>query len=197
MSSISILPCTAADGPAIGALNVHAFWTDRTWVRLWPGKTRDYVASQAARRGTHMLLSDRRRRRHLKAVDPADDNRIVGYARWEMPLSLPADREEGRDRLGHSLWPQARVPDVSDNDRQRAQEESEAADWEFDRSLDVLDPPMIDMKDEQMRHKHYICRLVRFRIRDAQMPTDQCWTTSPSTPTTGAVASPCRWCRRA
>jgi len=154
---VSILPCTSIDGPAIGTLNVHAFWTDRTWVRLWPGKSLDFVATQAAKRGTHMLLSDQGRRRHLKAVDHANDDRIVGYARWQMPLFPHPSGGEVPERFGCNLWPDARVPDVPDNERQRAQAASEAADWDFDRALDVLDPPMLDMKEKWMGVKPYIC----------------------------------------
>ena len=173
MSFISIQPCTAADGPAIGALNVRAFWTDRTWVRMWPGRTREYMAAQGERRGTHMLLSNRRQSRHLKAVDTADGNRVVGYARWKLPNIIPPAHGQGQEKAtqrGHfsyNSWPEAQVPEVSDDERQQAQMESDAADWDFDRALDVLDPPMIDMKDRLMRYKHYVCR---FRYAEAQKP---------------------------
>ena len=155
MESIAILPCSAIDGPSIGTLNVHAFWTDITWVQLWPGKTRDYVASQAAKRGTHMLLSIQSRRRHLKAVDLANEGRIVAYARWVMPEERVADGD-GENTPESTLWPEGEVPDVLDQERQQAQLMSGEADWEFDRALDVLDPPMLDMKEKWMRGKRYI-----------------------------------------
>jgi len=160
MPRIQIIACNVSDGPAIGASNIAAFWTDPTWVRMWPGKTREYVASQASRRMSHRLLVDREHKRHLKAVDTLTGE-IVGYACW----TLPTDAAEG-------MWVEAQVPEVGQEVYEAMEKEFRDADWEFDRALDVLDPPMLDMKARWTQGRKYIRQSApneSFEVRTGQL----------------------------
>lgn len=165
MAPIIISPCTASDGPAIAENNIPAFWTDSTWVLIWPGKTCDYVTEQAARRTPHTLLMDPAHRRHQMAVDEGT-GAVVGYCRWILPCSAErAPEAASAEALDHSipcqcmeLWPEARAPKVEDEEvRLEFERQFKAADWEYDHSLDVLDESMMEMKARLMAKKNYIC----------------------------------------
>ena len=145
MTPFTIDSCTIDDGPAIAYNNISAFWTDPNWVLLWRGKTLDHVISQSVRRQPYNLLKDPARYRHLKAVDIMS-GAIVGYARWILP---EADTED-------KLWSSARVPAVSQENEREAKREFDAADWNFDHAMDVLDPPMNEMKHRLMKEKRYL-----------------------------------------
>lgn len=146
MPPFQILACNLADGPALARNNIAAFWTDSTWVLMWPGKTCEYVTSQAALRIAHNLFSNREKWRHLKAVDTATGN-LVGYVRWV----LPEDDGEGK------VWPSALGPAWSAEEMEKARRESQSADWEFDHGLDGLDD---GIKERLMEGKRYLreCR---------------------------------------
>ncbi|RDW66458.1 hypothetical protein BP6252_10093 [Coleophoma cylindrospora] len=145
MPPFHVLPCTLADGPALARNNIAAFWTDPTWILMWPGKTCEYVTSQATLRIAHNLLSNREKWRHLKAVDTATGE-LVGYVRWV----LPEDDPEGK------TWSAALGPVGSAEEREKARRESESADWEFDHSLDKQDEVMVGLKEDLMGGKRYL-----------------------------------------
>ncbi|CAD6567379.1 MAG: hypothetical protein ASARMPREDX12_000232 [Alectoria sarmentosa] len=148
ISHIIITSCTIADGPAIARNNIPAFWTDSTWVLIWPGKTCEYVTAQAARRMAATLLKDPAHVRHQKAIN-AQSGAIFGYVRWVLPC---VDDENAAG----SGWIAARVPAVSEAQQHEAERERDAADWEYDHALDDLDEQMLDMKRRLMDGKRYM-----------------------------------------
>lgn len=152
MPALAVVPCTTDDGPAIALNNISAFWTDPTWVLLWPGKTLDSVVSQAVRRMAHTLLIDPVHRRHEKAIDIVS-GAVVGYVRWSLTeagpqATAPWDPE--------NLWTAARVPAVDEERRLEAEREFTAADWNYDHALDELDGPMLEIKDRLLKKKNYL-----------------------------------------
>ncbi|KAK9386669.1 hypothetical protein V1515DRAFT_645294 [Lipomyces mesembrius] len=150
MAPFQIVPCTIDDGLSLAQNNIYAFWTDPTWVLMWPGKTKEYVTAQAARRMPHNLLTDRKHRRHQKVVD-TQTGRVVGYARWDLPDlddAVPGELEH--------LWPEARVAAVDSERAIAAEREFKAADWDFDHSLDELDEKALAIKRRLMKPKEYI-----------------------------------------
>lgn len=151
-SRIFITSCTIADGPAIARNNIPAFWTDSTWVLMWPGKTCEYVTAQAARRMPATLLKDPAHVRHQKAVN-AQSGAIVGYARWILPRLDDEIAARGR-------WTAARVPAVSEAQQREADRERDAADWEYDHALDDLDEQMLEVKRRLMDGKRYMRELM-------------------------------------
>jgi len=160
MDSFSILPCTIADGPAMGRNNVQAFWTDQTWTQVWRGLTREYVAEQAAKRGRRNLLLDRDHRRHLKAVDNST-GALVGYARWVLPHAVIEGSTAGGGGGGEDpcrgLWAEARIPDVGEDVRREAEREGEGADWDVERSgMYGIDEPITTMEAELVKGKRYM-----------------------------------------
>ncbi|MCJ1472256.1 hypothetical protein MMC13_000903 [Lambiella insularis] len=152
MPAFAISSCTVDDGPALGHLNVSAFWTDPTWVLIWRGKTVDYVALQAARRMPRNLLTDTAHRRHQKAVD-INFGAVVGYARWILPDTATEAAAVGSP---DSLWPEARVPAVSKEREDEAEAEFTDADWSFDHALDQLDGLVIEIQNRIMKGKDYL-----------------------------------------
>lgn len=153
MQEFVIETCTVADGPAMGRNNVTAFWTDQTWIQIWRGRTCEYVAEQAARRGSKNLLLDRAHRRHLKAVDPLT-GALIGYARWVLP-DAGCPGEDGDPC--NALWTNARIPDVPEELREKAERESDAADWTFTGGhMDGIDDPIEAMQDVLRGKKRYI-----------------------------------------
>ena len=71
------------------------------------------------------------------------------------------DDDDGEsDRQVNNWWISARVPDAAANisDARRAEIEAakNGADWSYDRSLDVLDEPMLAMKERLMKGKKHM-----------------------------------------
>jgi len=156
MSHLAISACTISDAATIGRNNIAAFWTDPTWIRMWPGKTREYVAEQAALRMARTLATDLAHRRHLKAVDAASGE-ILGYARWQFVLAPgQAQSEDEGEARSRAWWPEAVGPQLSEAQMAEANAQADSADWEFDTALDVLDPPMLDMKKRHTDGKEYM-----------------------------------------
>lgn len=100
--------CTVADGDALAANNLPAFWADPHFRLNWPNRTLEYHVIQIAKRFPNHLLTGRETRRHLKAVHP-DTGRIVGYARWILPAGWELDASV-------TVWPEAVTPAVSEDD---------------------------------------------------------------------------------
>lgn len=153
-SNLIITSCIIADGPAIARNNIPAFWTDSTWVLMWPGKTCEYVTAQAARRMPATLLRDPTHVRHQKAVN-AQSGAIVGYVRWVSPLM-------DDENAAGSRWTTARVPAVSEAQQREAERERDAASWEYDHALDGLDEQMLEMKWRLMHGKRYLLSILPF-----------------------------------
>lgn len=147
MNRFVVSSCTFDDGSSIAKVVVPAFWTDPTWIAIWPGKSLEYVTAQNARRMPHVLLLDRANRRHQKVVD-TDTDAVVGYARWTLP-------QLDNVSLG-TLWPTAQVPGVTLDQELDAEAEYEAADYAFDRSLDELDEPLNEIMSRLMSQKRYV-----------------------------------------
>ncbi|MCJ1433060.1 hypothetical protein MMC27_002419 [Xylographa pallens] len=152
MAPFTISPCSISDGPTLGHINVHAFWTDPTWVLIWHGQTAEHVALQGARRMARNLLTDPAHRRHQKAVDVAS-GAVVGFARWILPS---ASTQAAAGPHPETLWPEARVPAVSKKRADEAEREYAAAEWSFDDGLAELDRPVTEMKARLMDGKAYL-----------------------------------------
>lgn len=110
--------CTVADGDALAANNLPAFWADPHFRLNWPNRTLEYHLIQIAKRFPHNLLTGRDTKRHLKAVDP-DTGRIVGYVRWILPVGS-----------GTSIWPEAVTPAVNKDDEAFFRRLASMADWD-------------------------------------------------------------------
>lgn len=128
MSAITYRKAIAADGPAMGAAHIAAYWEDENWRLIWSHKTREYVSAQSSKRYSMNLLTDREHRRVEVAVDEKT-GRLVGYARWCLPDSLASSSE----------WLEAQVPGVSKEDEDRYAASHASADWKYRSELDVLD----------------------------------------------------------
>jgi hypothetical protein len=146
MAQFEVQSCSYDDGRAIAEVQVSAFWTDPTWVIIWPGKTLEYVIAQYARRIPHTLHSERAHRRHQKIVE-LETNKVVGYARWTLPELSGIDMED--------FWPTARVPDVTKEKEVDSKAEYLAANFDFDRSLDELDRPLDEIMSGFLEQKKY------------------------------------------
>jgi hypothetical protein len=152
-----VTSCSFDDGPAIAKVHISAFWTDPTWVVIWPGKTREYVISQSACRMSHTLLSDRTHRRHQKVVE-TETGAVVGYSRWTLPKLEDSDLD--------SFWPSARVPGVSQEQEHNAESQYETADYEYDHSFDELDKPLDDMMNRIRKEKKYFGKFHSSKLWD-------------------------------
>ena len=138
--------CTVADGAALAHNNFPAFWTDPTWRVIWPMcVTPKFVITQGVLRGPRNLLRDRATLRHQKAVDPATGG-VVGYARWILPPSLAGD----------AAWPEAQVPDVSDEEKAEIERVAETAWWHFNDADTALDIAMSKRKNEMLAEREYL-----------------------------------------
>jgi hypothetical protein len=69
---------------------------------------------------------------------------VVGYCRWILPAGADA-----------GLWPEAKVPRVSEEEEERLKTEYDGADWEYDHALDVLDEPQQEIKSRLFGAKNY------------------------------------------
>lgn len=140
----TISGCTVADGDALAANNLPAFWADPQFRLDWPNRTFEYHLIQIAKRYPHRLLTGRETMRHLKAVHP-DTGRLVGYAR----LILPA----GSDA---SVWPEAVTPAVSEDDEAFFRRLASLADWTIDDCDDEPISPVQKAENEILSKKSYI-----------------------------------------
>jgi len=141
----TIQGCTTADGPLLPKNNVPAFFTNSNWRLIWTRVNKDcaYVMSQASLRFAHsQLLANPARKRHQKVVDST--GQIVGYCRWLLPEGVDGE-----------LWPEAKVPAVSDEEAARWKKDFEEADWKYDHALDDFDKPMLEIKRALMAMKNY------------------------------------------
>ncbi|KAK0639827.1 acyl-CoA N-acyltransferase [Cercophora newfieldiana] len=140
-TTFTISPVTVADGPALAAVCIPAFWTDPHWRLEWRHRTLDYHISQVALRYPRNLLRNRLTARHQKAVDNTTGE-ILGYARWSLPAShATTPVENGTD--AEPAWPEALVPPVSADEEAEIVRVADTAVWDPDLTSDpLLDAPM-------------------------------------------------------
>lgn len=136
--------CTVADGDALAANNLPAFWADPHFRLSWPNRTLEYHVIQIAKRFPNRLLSGRETKRHLKAVDP-ETGRIVGYARWILPAGFDV-----------SVWPEAVTPAVSSEDEAFYRRLATMVDWASGDAADEQVSPVKKAEDEILARKTYI-----------------------------------------
>jgi hypothetical protein len=144
--------CTIADSPALTHNNIPAFWADPHWVLAWKHRTLSYHLAQVAKRTPRTLLTDRRTRRHQKAVDPATGS-VVGYARWV----LPASRAESADD-GTPAWPEAVVPAVSAEEEAEIRRVAGTAHWDPNEEADGIVVPVLEARDEILGRGEYMSK---------------------------------------
>ncbi|KAF7518069.1 hypothetical protein PCG10_000643 [Penicillium crustosum] len=121
-----------ADGTALAANSIPAFWVDPHWVLAWRHRTLEYHISQIALRFPRNLLNNRETLRHQKAVDP-ETGRILGYARWRLPPSHKTNPDDGM-----LIWPEAQVPAVEPEKEAEIRRIAETVVWDPNDDADVL-----------------------------------------------------------
>ncbi|KAL5319711.1 hypothetical protein ACEPPN_012767 [Leptodophora sp. 'Broadleaf-Isolate-01'] len=131
MATYTITGCTVADGAALAANNIPAFWQDPHWHLAWSHRTLPYHILQIAKRIPRNLLASRPTTRHQKAIDPSTGN-IVGYARWTIPASHAADSD------GKPVWGDAMVPAVGEEEEIEIRRVAATADWDPNQESDEL-----------------------------------------------------------
>lgn len=151
MAYWKIEPCTVADAPGLARNNIAAFWEDPTWILLWPNTTQEFLIEQSGKRQPRNLLRNREQTRHLKAVDPAT-GAIVGYARWILPPSYCTTED------GTAEWPNAQVPNVSDEEKKRFDELAESAWWEGRSDMSGIDDKNNAVMKPILAEKPYISK---------------------------------------
>ena len=153
-TSFTISQVTVADGPALAANNIPAFWADPHWRLEWRHRTLDYHVSQVALRYSHTLLRNRATARHQKAVDAATGE-ILGYARWSLPEShaIMIVESEG-DRT--PAWPEAVVPEVLEEEEEEMNRVAATAVWDPDLTSDPLLDRMREIQEEIVARKVYM-----------------------------------------
>lgn len=139
--------CTVADGDALAANNLPAFWADPHFRLNWPNRTLEYHVIQAAKRYPINLLTGETKR-HVKAVHP-DTGRIVGYVRWILPAACDFDA---------SVWPDAVTPAVSEDDEAFFRRLASMANWDTGDSTDEPSKisPVQEAENEILSKKTYI-----------------------------------------
>jgi hypothetical protein len=58
MPTYKIEGCTVNDAVGLARNNMSAWWTDPTWVLLWPNRTTEDVIAQCTKRIPRNLLDD-------------------------------------------------------------------------------------------------------------------------------------------
>ncbi|KAK0643768.1 acyl-CoA N-acyltransferase [Cercophora newfieldiana] len=133
--SYRLMSVTVEDGKDIARNNTTAFWTDPSWRLGWTIPLETLIRHNELR-GPANLLRDREIKRYQKAVD--EDGNLVGYVRFRLP-----EGDKWRD-----AWPEARVPDVSDEERKRIDELFAEGTKDYEagiRDLSIVDEPMSAM----------------------------------------------------
>lgn len=139
----TITGCTVADGDALAANNIPAFWANPHWRLDWRHRTLEYHVIQVAKRFPRRLLTSRETKRHQKAVDP-DTGRVVGYARWILPPDYAF------------AWPEAVVPAVSADDETFFNRIASTSHWDPDNRSDPLMVPIRKAENDILSRRTYI-----------------------------------------
>ncbi|KAJ5771757.1 Acyl-CoA N-acyltransferase [Penicillium odoratum] len=142
MDPFIISQCCVADGPALAANSIPAFWADPHWVLAWRHRTLEYHISQIALRFPRNLLNNRERFRHQKAVD-LETGRILGYARWCLPPSTEINADD--DTL---VWAEAQVPAVEPEKEAEIRRIAETVIWDPNGDADELGDRVTALKKE-------------------------------------------------
>ncbi|KAF4770145.1 hypothetical protein N7455_006246 [Penicillium solitum] len=150
MAHFILSQCSVADGTALAANSIPAFWVDPHWVLAWSHRTLEYHISQIALRFPRNLLNNRETLRHQKAVDP-ETGRILGYARWRLP---PSHRTSPDD--GTPIWPEAQVPAVEAEKEAEIRRIAETVVWDPNDDADVLLDRVNALEKEVTPKKSYI-----------------------------------------
>lgn len=151
MSTLQLVKqCTVEDGPALAKNNMSAFWEQKWWNINWETATLDEVIEKAAARMPRNLLKDRHVLRHQMVIDTAT-GQPVGYARWIMPES----HADG--------WLEAQVPNVSDEERKRYDEQFAKIDWNT-RDLPNMDDPIHVMQKKNQPKNAFISKCCRVSL---------------------------------
>ncbi|KGO75404.1 Acyl-CoA N-acyltransferase [Penicillium italicum] len=132
MAPFVLSPCCVADGAALAANSIPAFWADPHWVLAWRHRTLEYHVSQIALRFPRNLLNNRQALRHQKAVD-LEAGRILGYARWCLPPSYEISPDDGTP-----TWPEAQVPAVEPEKEVEIRRIAETVIWDPNNDADEL-----------------------------------------------------------
>jgi hypothetical protein len=158
MPPFIVAPCILDDAPAIARNNVSAFWEDRNWALKWTRKTKscEYVITQAAHRWPYNLAKDATYRRREKVVD-ASTGELVGFSTWVLPYA-DEDEEEERKQWAYHLWPEARGPEVDADALELLKKRFDEADWESDRAMDVLSPPIKQLSAQLRGDKEWLSK---------------------------------------
>ncbi|SPQ25301.1 be2271e8-e575-4727-9cea-0151190e28ca [Thermothielavioides terrestris] len=155
-NGFTITQVTVADGPALAATNIPAFWADPHWRLDWRHRTLEYHISQVALRYPRTLLRNRTTARHQKAVDTATGE-ILGYARWTIPEPYATVNTAGDHQGdGSPAWPEAQVPAVSAEEEAEISRVADTAVWDPDSTSDPLQDAIREIKDELLARKPYM-----------------------------------------
>ncbi|KAH6624166.1 hypothetical protein B0J18DRAFT_427476 [Chaetomium sp. MPI-SDFR-AT-0129] len=163
---------TVADGPALAANNIPAFWADPHWRLEWRHRTLEYHISQVALRYPRTLIRNPDSSRHQKAVG-VDTGEVLGYARWSIPVDAVRSTADGKtDRSveggegvggveqgeGQTLvvWPEAMVPRVTPEEEAEIQRVAGTAVWDPDGATDPLLEPARKIEEEILARKTYM-----------------------------------------
>ncbi|KAK0710647.1 hypothetical protein B0H67DRAFT_601620 [Lasiosphaeris hirsuta] len=146
-SNWTITGCTVDDAPALGTNNAGAFWGQPYWRMIWPDDAQlSYITEQMQKRiATHVLLFDRHKRRHEKAVDKKT-GALLGYARWLLPPALQSDGPE-------TAWPEAMVPDVDEEAKKKFQALADTADWKPGEHTPGVNTEELDAKISAVQNR--------------------------------------------
>lgn len=74
---------------------------------------------------------------------------MVGYCRWLLPDDLC-------DLKSEDLWPEGRIPPVTDEQAEKAKRDYDGADWNYDSTMGDMDGPLVKRKNELMSGKNYM-----------------------------------------
>ncbi|ROW04791.1 hypothetical protein VMCG_04931 [Cytospora schulzeri] len=148
-SKYTISGCTVADGQALAANNIPAFWEDPHWRLSWRHRTLEYHISQVTKRFPRNLLNDRETTRHQKVID-TETGRLIGYARWH----IPPDHATLPD--GTPAWPEAVIPAVSPEEEAELNRIAETAHWDPNLESDVQFEPVRAIKKPILARKPYM-----------------------------------------
>ncbi|KAK5662111.1 hypothetical protein OQA88_8016 [Cercophora sp. LCS_1] len=148
-SNFTITGVTVADGPALAANNIPSFWAGPHWRLEWRHRTLECHISQVALRFPRNLLRNRETTRHEKAIDKIT-GKIVGYARWSMPISHSTITSTDDKSL--PAWPEALVPAVSQEEEAEINRMAETTAWGPDYTTDPLIRKMQQVEDLILNH---------------------------------------------
>ncbi len=95
------------------------------------------------------LLNDRNIKQYQKAIDPAT-GRLVGYARWYLPLSHATTAD------GTPTWPEAIVSAVEPEEEAEIRRIATTAIFNPNEDSDVLLVPIREVKNEILPRKPYV-----------------------------------------